>query len=142
MKNGYRITTTPMADGKIEHLTERVTPVAVEAVTRQIMNTKERQTREALIQLGWTPPTESSGLSHQADALQAIANRVCQHCPSGYVISLCMEDGAAWVQLDKGRAGFVGLPDAADKTLLEQLNDALCVANGWSANDFLDDGGK
>lgn len=131
MENGYRMTTTPMADGKIEHLTERVTHGAVEIVTRQIMNTKDRQTHEALIQLGWTPPKDNSGLNHQADTLQAIANRICQHCPPGFVVSLCMEDAAAWVQLGEDRKGLVGLPDNPDGTLLDQLNDALCTANGF-----------
>lgn len=70
----------------------------------------------------------------QSIALQDICNKICQHCPPGYVISLCMEDGAAWVQLGEAWAGFVDIPDAADKSLIEQLNDALCVANGWSSN--------
>ncbi len=67
-----------------------------------------------------------------AEALQDIANKVSLHTPKGYVISLCIEDGAAWVELGKDFAGNIQLPDSADKNLLEQLNDALCVANGWS----------
>ena len=65
--------------------------------------------------------------------LQIMANAVCMHIPPGYVISLCMEEGAAFVQLGKDGVGFINLPDSTDKTLLEQLNDALCVANGWAA---------
>ena len=67
-----------------------------------------------------------------AEALQDIANKVAQHTPEGCVISLCIEDGSAWVELGKHFAGNVQLPDSADKNLLEQLNDALCIANGWS----------
>ena len=67
-----------------------------------------------------------------AEALQDIANKVSKHTPKGYVISLCIEDGAAWVELGKDFAGNIQLPDSADKNLLEQLNDALCIANGWS----------
>jgi hypothetical protein len=67
-----------------------------------------------------------------AEALQGIANKVALHTPKGYVISLCIEDGAAWVDLGKDFEGSIQLPDSADKNLLEQLNDALCVANGWS----------
>jgi len=67
-----------------------------------------------------------------AEALQDIANKVSLHTPKGYVISLCIEDGAAWVELGKDFAGNIQLPDSADKNLLEQINDALCVANGWS----------
>lgn len=67
-----------------------------------------------------------------AEALQDFANKVSLHTPKGYVISLCIEDGAAWVELGKDFAGNIQLPDSADKNLLEQLNDALCVANGWN----------
>lgn len=67
-----------------------------------------------------------------AEALQDIANKVSLHTPKGYVISLCIEDGAVWVELGKDFAGNIQLPDSADKSLLEQFNDALCVANGWS----------
>ena len=67
-----------------------------------------------------------------AVALQDIAHKVALHTPKGYVISLCIEDGAAWVELGKDFAGNIHLPDGADKNLLEQLNNALCVANGWS----------
>ena len=77
---------------------------------------------------------EKSDLSDllNADTLQDIANKVSLHTPKGYVISLCVEDGAAWIELGKDFAGNIQLPDSADKNLLEQLNDALCVANGWS----------
>ena len=62
--------------------------------------------------------------------LQEIAEKVCKNVPHNFVISLCMENGCAWVELDKlGR--HIPLPDSADKTLVEQLNDALCVANGF-----------
>jgi hypothetical protein len=71
----------------------------------------------------------SAGLD--ADALQAIANAVSAHTPPGFVIGLNIEHGAAWVELWGGGAGYADLPDSAGKTLLEQLNDALCIANGW-----------
>ena len=69
-------------------------------------------------------------VAYRKDALQDIANAVCRHTPPGYVISLCIEDGAAWVELGNDGEGSIKLPDSSDKTLLEQLNDALCVANG------------
>jgi len=71
----------------------------------------------------------------RASALQGIANSVCQHCPPEYEIRLCMEDGCASVELwyiEASMDSRIDLPDSADKELLEQLNDALCVANGWS----------
>jgi hypothetical protein len=58
-----------------------------------------------------------------------LANRVCAELPERFVLRLCMERGAAWIELD----GLVGgaLPDAADKSVEKQVNDALCVACGW-----------
>lgn len=68
-----------------------------------------------------------------ADALQRIANAVSRHCPEGCLISLHIEHGAAWVSLEDERGpGETTLPDSADQSLLAQLNEALCVANGWS----------
>lgn len=68
----------------------------------------------------------------RAEVLKDIANTISKHTPKGYVISLCIEDGAAWVQLGRDGEGYVDLPNSTDRTLLEQLNDALCVANGWN----------
>lgn len=57
-------------------------------------------------------------------------NKICAQLPERWVISLCMENGAAWVEMTyKERS--CKLPDPTDKTIIEQLNDALCVATGW-----------
>jgi hypothetical protein len=61
----------------------------------------------------------------------AMANRVCQHLPDGWELRLCMDHGAAWVELSDMNGDEWVLPDAADKTLEQQVNDALCVARGW-----------
>lgn len=61
----------------------------------------------------------------------ALANQVCQHLPEGWQLDLCMERGAAWVQLSNPDGYGVSLPDAAEKSLEQQVNDALCVARGW-----------
>jgi hypothetical protein len=65
------------------------------------------------------------------ESLQSIANKVCAHTPEGWVIRLGIEHGAAWVEAENQDGNPVELPDSADKALTEQLNDALCVANGW-----------
>lgn len=78
-------------------------------------------------------PTAQQSASN--DLLSDIANRVSRHLPEGWVLSLNIENGSAWVSLEntnKQYGRFPMLPDAADKTLLEQINDALCVANGFS----------
>lgn len=74
---------------------------------------------------------EAQLAERDSNSIDVVANRVCKHIPGDCVISLCMENGAAWVELGKDRKGRVDLPDSADKTLIEQLNDALCVANCW-----------
>ena len=60
-----------------------------------------------------------------ASAIQDLSNSVSGHLPDGHVVSLCIENGAAWVELFKAGVGAVPLPDSADKTILDQLNDAL-----------------
>ena len=42
-----------------------------------------------------------------------------------------MENGAAWVSLVNANDDDITLPDSTDMTIIEQLNDALCVANKW-----------
>lgn len=69
---------------------------------------------------------------------QTVANRVCKHLPEGYVLNLAMENGAAWVELIDADGNYVTLPDAGDRSIDEQINDALGVACG--ASDFNDEG--
>lgn len=63
----------------------------------------------------------------------ALTNAVCKHLPEGWQIHICMENGSAYVDLYDPRGHDVDLPDQADKTLEQQVNDALCVANGFHA---------
>ena len=73
-----------------------------------------------------------SASSELLDAnIQSIANAVCPHLPKRSIVRLCFENGAGWVELEKSAEDII-LPDAGDKSLSEQLNDAICVANGWS----------
>ena len=62
--------------------------------------------------------------------LQTIANDVCGNIPEEWVISLRMEFGSAWVEASNPDYEAATLPDSADKSLLEQIGDALCVAKG------------
>jgi hypothetical protein len=57
-----------------------------------------------------------------------MVNHVCQYIPKGWELRLCMENGAAWVSLIDEDGYEMELPDSADKTLEQQVNDALCVA--------------
>ncbi|RUR52733.1 hypothetical protein [Vreelandella populi] len=63
--------------------------------------------------------------------IEEVANAACKHLPDGYVASLCMEKGAAWVELHAPDGGKLALPDSTDKDLVEQVNDAIAVANGF-----------
>jgi hypothetical protein len=61
----------------------------------------------------------------------AIATRCCERLPDGYVIQASFENGAFWIVLLGPNGAPLDLPDSADKAPCEQLNDALCIANGW-----------
>ena len=63
--------------------------------------------------------------------LERMVNIVCGHLPIGCVVTLEMEHGSADVNLIDTNGDYVNLPDTTDKTIIEQLNDALLVANGW-----------
>ena len=65
------------------------------------------------------------------DSFDDTINRACGHLPHGLILSLHMENGAAWVTLDTADGVNLALPDSADCTIYEQLNDALCAANGF-----------
>lgn len=68
----------------------------------------------------------------EVTAIDTVANAICRDIPDGYELRLCMERGAAWVTLHNEDGDVIELPDAADKTLAEQLAEALQVArNGW-----------
>lgn len=69
----------------------------------------------------------------EAQSFAAVAHRICEHTPEDCIISVRFESGAAWVELRRDRQpADTPLPDSSDKTLLEQVNEALCVANGWN----------
>ena len=54
----YIINTTPMSDGRIiqtVELDDDYVPIRREIV-RSVIDTKEKQVHDALVQLGWTPP--------------------------------------------------------------------------------------
>ena len=52
----------------------------------------------------------------------------CRVLPEGFTISICMEEGAAFVTLGCDFSGYIKLPDSTDKTLAEQIDDAINVA--------------
>ena len=62
-----------------------------------------------------------------------IVNKICGAIPEGFEMTLCMGNGAAWVILHDPAGELVELPDSADTTIIQQLNAALCVANGFVA---------
>ena len=68
--------------------------------------------------------------------LMTVIDKVAEQVPAGYIISLRIENGSAWVELDRVEGprrarGIQQLPDPADKSLQDQLMDALCVSQGW-----------
>ena len=64
-------------------------------------------------------------------SLQDAANKICKHLPEGFEIRLCMENGAAWVEMRDDHVDVSGLVDMDNIFLATQLNNALCVARGW-----------
>ena len=59
-------------------------------------------------------------------------NKVCKFLPKDYELILFMENGAAWLEMYRDQKP-IELGDPADRSLTEQMNDALCIANGFMA---------
>ena len=62
--------------------------------------------------------------------LQDVAEIVCKHLPVGYQIAIIMEKDAAWVDLIDTYGNTIDI-DGADRSLYEQVNEAICNANGF-----------
>lgn len=57
-----------------------------------------------------------------------VVNEVCGQLPLGWELQLCMERGAAWVELVNPEGDRVELPDAADQSIEAQIREALGMA--------------
>jgi hypothetical protein len=55
MKYGFEIVTKPTVDGKV---VQELHSTNLDHLIRCVIDTQEQQIREALIALGWTPPSE------------------------------------------------------------------------------------
>jgi hypothetical protein len=62
--------------------------------------------------------------------MEEIINKICGQLPEGFMINLGMENGAAWVELIQPSGMTIDI-DGGDSTITEQLNEALCMANGF-----------
>ena len=60
--------------------------------------------------------------------MKDVIEKICGQLPDGFEIQLYMEKGAACVTLTDGDGRYRNLPDTTDKTLADQLAEALFVA--------------
>ena len=60
-------------------------------------------------------------------------NKICEWLPKGWEINLIMKKGGpAEIKLIGPDGRYTKpLPSSTGKTIVEQLNDAVCVARGW-----------
>ena len=61
-------------------------------------------------------------------ALLDVANRMCQLIPEGWELRLCMERGAAWVDLRNEAGDCIELPDPGDAPLHQQMERAVAIS--------------
>ena len=52
------VVTTPLPDGRIYQATYSNAYNIREQLTRRVINTQDQRVRDALIKLGWTPPSK------------------------------------------------------------------------------------
>lgn len=62
--------------------------------------------------------------------MEETINKICGQLPEGFIVNIGMENGAAWVELITPE-GLIRDIDGGGQTITEQLNEALCMANGF-----------
>lgn len=92
---------------------------------KQVNYYSEKQVKKLYHQL---EQAQSRVAELDAESVQAVANKVCGELPEGWVISLCMENGAAWVEAIKP-SGYTIDIDRGDMSMVEQIDEALRVAD-------------
>jgi hypothetical protein len=83
---------------------------------------------QKLLSAGYLAPVQQQLEQAQDESVQAVANKVCGELPEGWVINLCMENGAAWVEAIKP-SGYTIDIDRGDLSLAEQVGEALRLAD-------------
>ena len=70
-----------------------------------------------------------------------VIEKVCKQLPKEWEIQLHLENGAAWVTLENILLEEVVQIESTDKTMEEQLNEALCIANAsiYLAEDYIEE---
>lgn len=87
-----------------------------QVVAGTVVNQREKQKAERIAAL-------------EADAeLHAALLTAAKTLPEGFILSVAVEKGAGWVDLSDPEFAEVKLPDAGDKTLAQQVRDALAAA--------------
>lgn len=65
-------------------------------------------------------------------SLEIAIEAACKYLPEGYEVGLCMENGAAWIELHDPEGNKLEIADSADKNLDEQVIDAVTAAVDYS----------
>lgn len=74
------------------------------------------------------------GQSDDRMPLNSVANVLAGFLPEGWEVCLHIERGAVWVTLHDEEGADAILPDAADKSLVKQLGEALQMAHRLTPN--------
>ena len=64
---GLRLTTTPHRNGEITQELDSYAGEVTRAMSRWVFDTREQGVRDALVQLGWTPPNDQVERTQKAD---------------------------------------------------------------------------
>lgn len=120
------------AADEISTLRQRIKDCEGAIERREQMLEQSQQENEALRKantdcVAWEKACKADLDRALAESVQAIANKVCGDLPESWVVNLCMENGAAWVEAIKP-SGYTIEIDGADMTLIEQINEAMRLA--------------
>ena len=91
---------------------------------------KSTEYRKA-VQRGERPAETQYIAPEWIEPLQELAEDVCKYVPETYEINIVFLNNDALVLLSANDGFVLESPEPAGKSLAEQLNDALLVANGY-----------
>ena len=61
-----------------------------------------------------------------------VVNKAAKHLPDGWEIRICIEKWAATVELSDPDGNVTHIEGGNDSGIVGEVNDAICIANGFS----------
>jgi len=121
------------AEAKVGFLTEHIKRLEISEsrLTEEVRAEAIAEINDFLVRITEELPAISE---FRADDMEDAVDQLCKDLPEGWIVSLHMEKGAAWVDTNDPTGSEINL-DAGDDSLIDQLISALELAKKQSEVD-------